>query len=66
MFTVLPTTSAIHRKTDIMECDLKRVNGRLYLIPASGGTRGHGPTGNAKLWAKQGSEFLLAVPKHAM
>ena len=37
-----------------MERELKRVkNGRLYLIPASEDTRGHGTTGSAKFWSKQ-------------
>jgi len=50
-----------------MERELKRVkNGRLYLIPASEDTRGHGTTGNAKFWAKQLGEFLQTVPKRAM
>lgn len=54
-------------ETGIMERELKRVkNGRLYLIPASEDTRGHGTTGNAKFWAKQLGDFLQAVPKRAM
>jgi len=54
-------------ETGIMERELKRVkNGRLYLIPASEDTRGHGTTGNAKFWAKQLGEFLQTVPKRAM
>lgn len=54
-------------ETGIMERDLKRVrNGRLYLIPASEETRGHGTTGMAKFWNRQVQEFLQAVPKRAM
>ena len=54
-------------ETGIMERELKRVkNGRLYLIPASEDTRGHGTTGNSKFWAKQLGEFLQTVPKRAM
>ena len=54
-------------ETGIMERELKRVkNGRLYLIPASDDTRGHGTTGNAKFWAKQLGDFLQTVPKRAM
>jgi hypothetical protein len=35
----------------IVERELKRVkNGRLFLIPASEETRGHGTTGMAKFW----------------
>jgi homoserine O-acetyltransferase len=50
-----------------MEHELKRVKGgRLYLIPASADTRGHGTTGNAKFWAAQLGEFLQAVPKRGM
>ena len=50
-----------------MERELKRVkNGRLYLIPASEDTRGHGTTGMAKFWKQQLQEFLQTVPKRAM
>jgi homoserine O-acetyltransferase len=54
-------------ETGIMERELKRVQGgRLYLIPPSDDTRGHGTTGMAKFWSKQLQEFLQAVPKRAM
>ena len=54
-------------ETGIMERELKRVkNGKLYLIPASDDTRGHGTTGMAKFWAKQLQDFLQSVPKRAM
>jgi homoserine O-acetyltransferase len=54
-------------ETGIMERELKRVkNGRLYLIPASEDTRGHGTTGMAKFYAKQLKEFLDTAPKQAM
>jgi homoserine O-acetyltransferase len=54
-------------ETGIMERELKRVkNGRLYLIPASEDTRGHGTTGTAKFYAKQLKEFLDSAPKQAM
>ena len=50
----------------IMERELKRIkNARLYLIPASESTRGHGTTGMAKLWKQQLQEFLQAVPRRA-
>jgi homoserine O-acetyltransferase len=53
--------------TGIMERELKRVkNGRLYLIPASEETRGHGTTGMAKFYKKQLQEFLEAAPKRTM
>ncbi len=51
----------------IMERELKRIkNGRMYLIPASEETRGHGTTGMAKLWKQQLQEFLQAAPRRAM
>ena len=51
-------------ETGIMERELKRVkNGKLYLIPASEETRGHGTTGMAKFYKQQLQEFLAAVPK---
>jgi homoserine O-acetyltransferase len=54
-------------ETGIMERALKRVkNGRLYLIPASEETQGHGTTGRAKLWSQQLHDFLQSVPKRAM
>ena len=50
-----------------MDRELKRVkNGRLYLIPASDDTRGHGTTGMAKFWAQQVRELLATVPRKAM
>jgi len=54
-------------ETGIMERELKRVKGgRLYLIPASDDTRGHGTTGNATFWKQQLNDFLQTVPKRAM
>jgi homoserine O-acetyltransferase/O-succinyltransferase len=54
-------------ETGITERALKRVkNGRLYLIPASEDTRGHGTTGMARFWKQQLYEFLQAVPRRAM
>ena len=48
----------------IMERELKRVkNGRLYLIPASEETRGHGTTGMAVFWKRQLEEFLQSAPR---
>ena len=50
----------------VMERELKRVkNGRLYLIPASDQTAGHGTTGQAKWWKQELAAFLSAVPRHA-
>jgi homoserine O-acetyltransferase len=46
---------------------LKRVkSGRLYLIPASDQTSGHGTTGNARLYKQQLQEFLQTVPRREM
>ena len=54
-------------ETGIMERDVKRLkNGKLYLIPASADTRGHGTTGAAKFFAKQLGEFLQSAPQKAM
>jgi len=54
-------------ETGITERALKRVkNGRLYLIPASEDTRGHGTTGMAKLWKQRLYEFLQTAPRRAM
>jgi homoserine O-acetyltransferase len=54
-------------ETGIMERELKRVkNGRLYLIPASDQTRGHGTTGIPKFWKEQVREFLSTAPRRTM
>src|SRR5262249_28062313 len=54
-------------ETGIMDREMKRVkNGKLYLIPASEETRGHGTTGMAKFWKQQMQEFLATVPRGAM
>ena len=46
-----------------MERELKRIKGaRLYLIPASENTRGHGTTAMAVFWKQQLQEFLAAAP----
>jgi homoserine O-acetyltransferase len=50
-------------ETGITERELKRVkNARLYLIPASPDTRGHGTTGMAKLWKQVLADWLEALP----
>ena len=47
-----------------MERELKRIkNARLYLIPASEDTRGHGTTGMAKLWKQQLQDLLQTTPR---
>ncbi len=54
-------------ESGIMERELKRVkNGRLYLIPASEETRGHGTTGIAKFYKNELQQFLEKVPQRAM
>ena len=54
-------------ETGLMERELKRVkNGRLYLIPASADTRGHGTTGMAKFYKRQIEEMLATAPRGAM
>jgi homoserine O-acetyltransferase len=54
-------------ETGIMERELKRVkNGRLYLIPASEDTRGHGTTGMAKFWKQRLQDLLATAPRRTM
>ena len=49
------------------EAALKRIkNGRLYLIPASEETRGHGTTGMAKFYKQQLKDLLEPAPQRAM
>ena len=50
----------------ILEREIKRVkNGRIYLIPASAETAGHGTTGQAKWWKKELAELLERAPSLA-
>ncbi len=54
-------------ETGVAERALARVKGgKLYLIPASEETRGHGTTGMAKFWKQKLQEFLETVPRRAM
>lgn len=54
-------------ETGIMDREMKRLkSGRLYLIPASAETSGHGTTAFAKFYAQQLRDFLQAAPKRAM
>jgi homoserine O-acetyltransferase len=54
-------------ETGVMERALKQVkNGKLFLIPASEQTNGHGTTGNAKFYARQLQELLQTAPQRAM
>jgi homoserine O-acetyltransferase len=48
----------------IMERELPRIKGaRLYLIPGSEETRGHGTTGMARFYKAQLAEFLASAAK---
>ncbi len=48
----------------IMERELKRVkHARLYLIPASDQTAGHGTTGQAKWWKAELAKLLAEAPR---
>ncbi len=51
-------------ETGIMDREIKRVkNGRVFLIPGSELTAGHGTTGQAKFWKQQLADFLQGLPK---
>ncbi|UPG71406.1 alpha/beta fold hydrolase [Roseomonas gilardii subsp. gilardii] len=53
-------------ETGVMAEAMKKVrNGRVFLIPASTETRGHGTTGMAKFWAAELKAFLEQVPRRA-
>ncbi|HZN86386.1 MAG TPA: alpha/beta fold hydrolase [Burkholderiales bacterium] len=48
----------------VMERELKRMhNARLYLIPASDQTAGHGTTGQARWWKQELGAFLQGAPR---
>ncbi|MCP3472494.1 alpha/beta fold hydrolase [Bradyrhizobium sp. CCGUVB1N3] len=54
-------------ETGVTEAAMKRIkNGRLYLIPASTETRGHGTTGNAKFYTEQLRQLLQTAPQRTM
>jgi hypothetical protein len=54
-------------ETGITERELKRVkNGRLYLVPASEDTRGHGTTGMARFWKRELQQLLETAPRRTM
>jgi homoserine O-acetyltransferase/O-succinyltransferase len=51
-------------ETGVTDAAMKQVkNGRVYLIPASTDTRGHGTTGNAKFYAEQLRQLLQTAPQ---
>jgi len=53
-------------ETGIMERELQRVqNARLFLIPASEDTRGHGTVGFAKFWKQELQELLKTAPRRS-
>ena len=54
-------------ETGLTVARIKRVkNGKLYLIPASPETRGHGTTGNAAFYNEQIRELLQTAPQRTM
>jgi homoserine O-acetyltransferase len=54
-------------ETGVTEAAVKRVkNGKIYLIPASTETRGHGTTGNASFYKQQLQEVLQTAPQKTM
>jgi homoserine O-acetyltransferase/O-succinyltransferase len=54
-------------ETGISEREVKRVkNGKLYMIPASDDTRGHGTTANAKFYKQKLQELLEKAPRRTM
>ena len=54
-------------ETGLTDAAMTRVkNGKLYLIPASTETRGHGTTGNAKFYSEQVRQFLQTAPQRTM
>lgn len=54
-------------ETGLTDAALKRIkSAKLLLIPASKDTRGHGTTGNAKMWKAQFQDFLQAAPRKGM
>jgi homoserine O-acetyltransferase len=51
-------------ETGLTEAAIKRVkNGRLYLVPPSEQTRGHGTTGMAKFWKQELQQLLQSAPR---
>ena len=54
-------------ETGLMDRALKRIkNAKLYLIPASTETRGHGTTGSASFYKQQLQELLQTAPQRTM
>jgi homoserine O-acetyltransferase len=60
---VLAINSADDERNPAETGVMQRVkNGRIYLIPASAETRGHGTTSMARFWQQQLAAFLQGVP----
>ena len=54
-------------ETGLMDQALKRIrHAKLYLIPASTETRGHGTTGSATFYKQQLQELLQTAPQRTM
>jgi len=54
-------------ETGVTDAAMKRVkNERLFLIPASTETRGHGTTGNAKFYVEPVKQLLQTAPQRTM
>ena len=48
----------------LLDREIKRVkNGRVFLIPASDQTAGHGTTGQARFWKRELAELLQSAPR---
>ena len=51
-------------ETGVLDREIKRVkNGKVFLIPASDQTAGHGTTGQARFWKQQLGELLQTAPR---
>jgi homoserine O-acetyltransferase len=66
--TVLAINSADDERnpphTGVMDREMRRVkNGRLFLIPASENTAGHGTTGQARWWKDELAKLLQSAPR---
>jgi homoserine O-acetyltransferase len=66
--TVLAINSADDERNPpelgVMEKELRRIpNAKLYLVPGSADTFGHGTTGNARFWRAQVEELLRTAPR---
>jgi homoserine O-acetyltransferase len=54
-------------ETGMMDREIKRVrNGKVFLIPPSADTRGHGTTGQAKFYKQALDDLLKTAPQKGM